>query len=321
MNNNELLEKLKKLKEIKLDSGWKSRTREVLFSQVSNSVAILDVPMKKRASFWFKKVLSFSCQPAAIALGVFAIFAFGIFGAQASKNIKPDNYFYTARILSEKAQLAVTFDEEKKEKLNVKLASTRAKDITDILSNTDLDKEENKKKVEKLAGAFKSEINNVKSGLENLNRIKEEKVAVASVEVEKTISKDDVAVGLGSINKEDDSKVYVVEADKGDKGLEIYTGVDVKAPDAIVPATSTVENLPQATTSQSFDSNVARLNEVDNSFDFATAKQILEQVNNLIENIDNKDVKIETPVATSAPVVITASTTTIATTSTTEKAE
>jgi hypothetical protein len=311
MNNNELLEKLKKLKEIKLDSGWKGQTREVLFSQVSNSVAILNVPMKKKVSLWLKKVLSFSCQPAAIALGVFAVFAFGIFGAQASRNIKPGNYFYTARILSEKAQLAVTFDEEKKEKLNVKLASTRAKDITDILSNTDLNKEENKKKVEKLAGAFKSEINNVKSGLENLNRIKEEKVAAVSVEVEKTISNDDAVVGLGAISKENDGKVYAVESGKG---LEIYSGATVKVPAVIIPSeistTSTVENLPQATTSQSFDS---KLNEAENSFvanDFVAAKQILEQVNSLINDMDNKEIKIETPIATSAPVVVSASTTT-----------
>ena len=67
------MEKLNKLKELRLDSGWKAETRDVLFSQISNSVDNLATPVEKVFSpaIVFKKIMSFTCQPTAIVAGVF----------------------------------------------------------------------------------------------------------------------------------------------------------------------------------------------------------------------------------------------------------
>jgi hypothetical protein len=284
MNDKELLEKLSELKTVKLDSGWKSRAKDLLFSQISNSATSIDGREEKEEISGFKKIFSFSLQPVAAALGVFAVFALGIFGLQTSRSIKPGNCFYTARVLSDKAQLAMTFDEEKKEKLGVKLASVRAQEITEVLSNTDLSKEENKKKAEKLSDAFKTEINNVKSGLENLNRIKEEKVAsVAPVS-----AGDGVEVETESAGGDDDSLVYAVDSEKENSGIQIYPGENN---DNLTATSSQFLNSISEQNQDAADGIVSTdlADEAENSFvanDFAAAKQLLEKVNNLIDGAE-----------------------------------
>ncbi len=281
MNDKELLEKLSGLKTVKLDSGWKSQARDLLFSQISNSTTSIDGQEEKEETSCFKKIFSFSLQPAAAALGVFAVFALGIFGLQTSRSIKPGNYFYAARVLSDKAQLAVTFDEEKKEKLGVKLASVRAQEITEVLSNTDLSKEENKKKAEKLSDAFKTEINNVKSGLENLNRIKEEKVALAAP----VSGGDGVEVKTESAGRDDDNLVYAVDSEREDSGIQIYPSENNES---LTATNSQPLNSISEQNQDAADGIVSTdlADEAENSFvanDFAAAKQILEKVNNLID--------------------------------------
>lgn len=298
MNDKGLLEKLNKLKEVKLDSDWKCQARDVLFSQISNSVADLDTVVEEKKVFWLSNFLSVSYRPAGFVLGVFALFIFSVIGVQATaKNVKPGNHLYAARVLSEKAQVAMTFDQEKKEKLNVKLAGARAKEITEVLSNTDLNKEENKKKAEKLSDAFKNEISTVKNGLENLNLLKEDAVVtIASIDETDNIADEEVIVSGGEINKKDGDQEVDVDNGESNPEVDSESKIDLSEESSSTEEVEDSENISvslsldqQATTTpKSFDS---KLSEAENSFvakDFVAAKQILEQVNILIEDI-NKD--------------------------------
>jgi len=238
MNDQELLKKLNNLKTIKPDDNWQKNYREVLFSQISAGSAETS-PASNFSVIWDNirpgKILADLVKPVwAMTLVCVLILIAGIGGVYASKNSKPGDSLYIAKIISEKAQLAMAFNEKDKAKLGLEFAVNRAKEITQVLKESKETVKQKSERVERLSQNFKNEINQVKTRLTAIKATQNQ-------------------------NKEDEAPVFGANLGKNDQGIEISEPAKPAAdneksvtekPDlknqAAANATSTAETAPQA---------------------------------------------------------------------------
>lgn len=101
----------------------------------------------------------------ATSLASVLILIIGLGGVYASKNSKPGDSLYIAKIISEKAQFAMAFNEKDKAKLGLEFAANRAKEMIQVLQDTGQTATINNDKLEKLSQNFKKEISQVKTRL------------------------------------------------------------------------------------------------------------------------------------------------------------
>lgn len=169
MNDQELLKKLNNLKQIKPDNNWQKEYREILFSQISAGRTEVDRKSDLRIvweSIMPRQILINLAKPVWLAsLASVLILIVGIGGVYASKNSKPGDSLYIAKIISEQAQFAMTFDEKNKAKLGVEFATNRAKEMIQVLEDTNQTVTTNNDKLEQLSQNFKKEISQVKNRL------------------------------------------------------------------------------------------------------------------------------------------------------------
>ena len=211
MNNKDLLKKLNSLKNIKPDIGWKKNQREILLSQISAgnreqaAQSSWSVVLEKIGSV---KILADLLRPAwVMGLVCFLILIAGIGGVYASKNSRPGDSLYIAKIISEKAQLAMTFDQKDKAKLSLEFATNRAKEITRMLKESGADQDgaaAQKDKLEKLSVNFKKEINQAKDNLASISTL--------------SISAEGLRDGEAG---QEESRIFGANLEKADQGLEI----------------------------------------------------------------------------------------------------
>src|SRR3989339_1983041 len=226
MKEKDLLIQLKKLKGVRPDREWKKTNRELLYSQIS---AQADDNVKIG---WFKSLerqLSIAflrvSQPAMTVL-LIIIFIFGgsVLSLRAARNTTPGDSMYIAKILSEKTQYALTFNEKSKAKLGLEFAGNRVKEINKVLAQTETVDTNKAETVEKLKSDFKKEISEVK---DRLARINDEQKNTATENVNKgdesSVAEEELAVG------EEDAPVFSAAFDRDDKGVQIAES-DLDAP-------------------------------------------------------------------------------------------
>ena len=172
MTEQQLIKKFNNLKEIKPDLEWKKANREILFCQISASRPIL-TPKSNLRIVWE------SIRPAQILINLakpvwltsaagLIIMVAGLGGVYGSKNAKPGDSLYMAKIISEKTQFAMTFNEKNKAKLNVEFAANRAKEMKLVLNDAAQSNETNNDKLKVLSQDFKKEIKQVKKRLTSI---------------------------------------------------------------------------------------------------------------------------------------------------------
>ncbi len=169
MEDGELLQKLNNLKTIKPDDNFKKNCREILYSQISAGVTA-NKSESNLKTIWDSimpgKVFMSMVKPVWVtSLASVLILVIGIGGVYASKNSKPGDSLYIAKIISEKAQFAMAFNEKDKAKLNLEFAANRAKEMIQVLQDTGQTATVNNDKLEKLSQNFKKEISQVKTRL------------------------------------------------------------------------------------------------------------------------------------------------------------
>ncbi len=212
MNDKEFLQKLNSLKSICPGEEWKARNREILISQIFNST----IPGEEKLAVfgWPQKIIRIFSQPAwAVLLIALLVISGGVFSARAARDIKPGGTLFIARVISEKAQLAITFDKEAKNKLGLHFANEHAKDITQILVESDADSDDNKTKTDKLAQDFKKEINEVRNKLKEIDasRVKEESLPAGN-------AADDDVFSANATREDQGVKLYFPESSGSSQG-------------------------------------------------------------------------------------------------------
>jgi len=231
MNEKDLLKKLNNLKNIQPDDNWKKNYREILYSQISAGAAVNKSESNLR-TIWESlapgRMFISMAKPVWItSLASILILVVGIGGVYASKNSKPGDSLYIAKIISEKAQLVMTFNEKDKAKLGLEFATNRAKEITQVLEESKEPEDKKGKQVEQLTQDFKKEISQVKNRLTTIK-----------------------AAEMNNQNKEEEPEVFGANLGRNDQRMEVAEPIKPEVKNDIleenkpaVIATTTKENL------------------------------------------------------------------------------
>ena len=267
MKNKELISKIKELQSAQADQEWKEKTRDFLYAKISeneNTATENNILIKTLTG-----VKNFFAQPSfAIVLVVAVVITSSLFGARAM-NFMPGDSLYIAQIISEEAQLALTFNQDKKTKLGIKFASDRAKEITQVLAQAQFSGDNNKNQEAELRQDFQKEIDIVKDKLAEIQEKQE---------------------------NNEEPVFFSADFTKDDQGLEIASSESDKGNKK--PTSDEPKQEANAHTM------LAEAEELFNQEDYGGAKQKIEEVDALInqenEETDNANSEMENATSTNA---------------------
>jgi hypothetical protein len=274
MTDKKILEQLKGLKSVRLSEETKKENKSVLLSQISNTSVKKEVPSNNNI-FNFKNVFSLMYRPVLVVAGIF-VFLSGalIVGGGFYDRLKPNDSLYIARIISEKARLNTTFNQEDRELLLARFASSHARDIANILMDSEFNTEENQDKVEELNYSFQNEISKVRDSVEKDYQESEEK----RLEEEKVIS-------ASSLREDNGIEINISEEEEEEIEEDSKTEEDSLA-------TSSEEEIVE----EKIEKNIEKINETENG------SRLIEEIESLfaekrfeevVEKLDEVDEIIE----------------------------
>jgi hypothetical protein len=221
IGDNELAKQLNSLKSIKPGEAWKIRHREFLLKQMETAQAAPVAAAGDIAvlSGWLSMFTKKITEPVmAVVLILLFMAGSAVASQQASKNSKPGDSLYIAKILSERTQLALTFNDKEKARLGIEFAGNRAKELNQVLAENGGEKEE---QAAKLVDNFKKEISAVKTRL-----------AKITGKTGETAAREDgkeAAVGSTTATGEEETGVFSANLGKDDKGISLSEPADAPA--------------------------------------------------------------------------------------------
>jgi hypothetical protein len=285
MTGKQLIYNLKELKNKETDNDFLKENRELLLTQISNSGAER-IGSFKRFCIAFENLAKASAKPAvAIATFILVLVTAGVFGTSYLESSKPTDPLYIARVLSERAKVNTTFNQEAREKLESKYALSHAEDIVLILSDKDFHSEENSEEIARLSQDFKEEINKASSNISNIEKNNREEV----IENNKSVAskEDNTTKTSEEDNKEgeikNDGVMMIAENNKDENGIEIMTTnnneEEISEGEAIELEIAQVEDQLNGTSSEDIFKEITKLFE-ENKFEEAKVR-----LNTLKENL------------------------------------
>lgn len=225
MNEKRLLQTLATLKSVGPRADWVKQNREVLSYQIFNGQesSPLSLSFFNRFHLFAHRLL----QPGAVAALIVVFFiGSGVVSINASKGSMPKDVLYIAKIISEKAEFAVAFDEETKAELNVRYAQNRATELNQLVREANGN--EGDPRVQELSENFKKEIAAVR---ERLHKLDEEAAKQATIEAQAqvkpklnlTVKKNTEATPeeTKATTEADSEEVFSAESGKEEKGIDI----------------------------------------------------------------------------------------------------
>lgn len=314
MHDKDLFKQLNILKSIKPDRAWKERNREILFKQIAGDLSVSAEDKLTLSqileSYIFAPAIKVFSQPVwtAVVITLLALTG-GTVSIFASRDAKPGDSLYIAKIISEKAQMTLTFNEKEKAKLNIEFAGNRAKELSQVI-NENKDGTAKNEKIEQLSNDFKKEIAAIKSKLENIN---------SNVAENKNTAADSKSVAESSEQNED-NQVFGANSGKSDQGMDV-------AEQAGAPNSAPVkdEKKTAGATEKSFEIKAGvlgkTLDEAEKLFDSKNFSGTLDKLTEANGIIDSGEVNGETEnkAATSSKEVLGASKEVVATSSAVKK--
>lgn len=244
MKEQEIITQLNKLRSISPQAEWKAVNRKILFTKIESSpAASQDVNQAKTAFIFRLPVKLIRTMPQPVMAVIFIILFMAASGAasvMASKNSKPGDSLYVAKIISEKTHYALTFNEHKKAQLGITFATNRVKEISQVLA--DESNGGKGEKVERLVNDFKKEISEAKTRIAKISS-----TAVAKPVIEAEINE------AGDNNEgesdENDTAMFSANLEKEEQGIELSepstktSDGKVEKPEIIVGSVDLAEEL------------------------------------------------------------------------------
>lgn len=217
----QIITEIKAMRKAVPDSEWKAKNRELLYNQISSTVNAEKGGIKYFInSNLFIQYLRTIPQSTMVAVFIFVFLAGGsVISLRASENAVPGDSFYIAKIMSEKTQQALTFDEKNKALLGLEFAGKRAQEINQVLAQSEIS-EKSEKQVEKLVDNFKKEIKTAKTRIEKINQNKiaeTQKLAENNLPAAEEEPKENEAV-----ENEPADGVFSANAEKDENGIQVY---------------------------------------------------------------------------------------------------
>ncbi len=286
MTNNDLLKQLNNLKDIKPDPDWKKTNRGILVNQIFGPET-----KKTRYEFSWAKIIGERLplqalrnvsQPAMVVVLVLIFLAgSGVLSIKAAQNTKPGDSLYIAKIVSEKAHLALTFDEREKARLGISFAGNRARELGQVMSQPD-NEPAKQAAMEKLVSDFKKEIDGVKT---HLAKISPEANKAAVAEDQGAPAGEEPAAEEPAA-EEGDMPVFSANAEKDNQGIELSEpSPETTAPSE--PSVSAPESMametPGEATSSAGEGEAATAGEETTAGD---PQEILNQAESFLNNDD-----------------------------------
>jgi hypothetical protein len=256
MTEKELIGKLNSMKSINLDSAWLKGNREVLYTQISNTGA-------GELSAWHKllcevKAIALTASKPAISIAslFIVLVSAGIFSHKIFSNAKPNESLYIARIISEKAKVNMTFNDQNRSKLEAKFAASHAQDIAAVLSGQNMDNDS--ETARNLSAEFDREINTVK---ENLARVTPQVETPAGSSLDnRTMAAEGQVI--------DNDQVFTADSSKASSGIEIDLSVAAGIDASQIAATSSIDvtdEVKQYFDNQEYSNAIDKLKEIEDS--------------------------------------------------------
>ncbi len=271
MEDKELIAKLKKLKEIKPAAKWQETNRSILMNQLYSSGKHFGVreTVKQRLSLrWLAnlpRTMRGLSQPAvAVFLIAMVIMGGGVMSIKAAKDSIPGETLYIAKILNEKTQQVLTFNETKKAHLGLTFAGNRAKELKEVLEQTEASAE----RVQQLVINFRKELAIAKERIARMNERTPRVVTPKPLnEIDANLTTDEI---VGEISE--DSQVFSANLGKEDNGIQVGEAVVTEVQDEETtlenqeevietpePATTTPEESEQADSAGSLQASSSEI--------------------------------------------------------------
>lgn len=283
-----LLDQLKNLKTIQPDKQWKIKNQEILFHQISNSTSPVVLTNQNKLVenlilayhyiiHLLRHIIHLLRQPAWAVCFILIIFGMSAVAAAhvAARYSQPGDSLYVAKIINEKAQLAVTFDQEKQSNLEFKFATGHAKDITKVLNDLSA---EHKDKAEKLSQDFKKEIKIARESIKSIKSKVYNDIDQSKNRVE-NIDQDNKADQNNHQSEQSKELTQVFSADLGrkEKGMQVFKNMDKQENNI----EKNIENTESATNTEKITNSVTTSTDnsvgviVDNADIIGTASSTL----------------------------------------------
>lgn len=291
-----LLSQLHNLQEIKPDKQWKAESQEFLRTHISDGVKS---GVFSKVMIWVKDFAKVSSQPAFAFTAFVLILITGVtFFNPVFSDAKPDDSLYIARIISEKAQVNMTFNKGNRDKLSAQFAINHAKDITNLMNDPQFHEEEGSQdKIANLSDDFNKEINSARASINSINERERNTYNInynQNKEYNSEGNASDLASNVDSGEADDEGVIFSADSKKDDQGLEIniqdegsdnnnaetVDDVDTAETDS---ATSTEEGNIATSTDESTAENV------DLSAQEQNASSTLNELQSITEEINEED--------------------------------
>lgn len=226
MNDKDLISQLNKLSEFKPDSNWKEENRKILLSQISGTKSVEEssvFDILKMPVLIMKSV----SQPVLVVFMFMFVFSGGYIGAKVVNNSQPGDSLYSAKIASEKARVALTFDEKEKVRLGIKYAGNRAKEIDRVLTDFENNTDNKEATVKKLLNDFNKEISGIKSRIAKFddNTVIVEDILSEEVIIEQENQENqentELAINTEIQSEDSENTMFSASLNKDDKGIKM----------------------------------------------------------------------------------------------------
>lgn len=255
MNEKRLLQTLASLKSVSPRPDWVKQNREVLSFQIFNGQesSPLSLSFFNRFNLFAHRLL----QPSAVAALIVVFFIVsGVVSINASKGSTPKDVLYVAKIISEKAEFAVAFDEETKAELSVRYAKNRVTELNQLVKESSGNEET--AQVQELSENFKKEIAAVRERLHRLDADADKQATIdaqATVkpklnlttkkETEQAPAEEGVGIGV------DAETVMSADSGKEEQGIQIS-----------IPAIQVLDEAEKLFNEKNYDQAIDKLGEI-----------------------------------------------------------
>lgn len=292
MNHKQIIKQLKSLKAHEVggqpQESWILQNRNILMSQIQPVKKDTDKYLLGENIYYVKylgQAFKQAFRPVALMCGILAVaLAYTAMSSVASASL-PGDMLYPIKTTSEKLQLSMTFDDEKKVELQMDFVSRRADEMQQLAKKP----ESNEVKTEKISKAAKKISQDVKDIKDNLNKIVTNSPTITTVQVAKSV----------------DDKTLKVEKDITNVHASLPNEVKKDVAKDMKEAISNTED-----TGTSALSVIAKTVEAKGDESGVTGKEVVNRVNERIKNAEKTIVAAAKEIdkmVTSTSVIISAS--------------
>ncbi len=183
MRKNELIKQLNSLQQkIKPDGKWLENNRDILLSQLKAQTNFDLAESQRHGLKFVKNIFAFAYKPA-VSMAVVFVLVFGswIATVSATKNSLPGDFLYNLKLTTERVQVNLAMDEEKKTNLELEFAGRRLQEIKTVVANAETTPQQ-KGNLDVTLKKFQESMVNLKTNLAKLEiKDKDKAVEIASV--------------------------------------------------------------------------------------------------------------------------------------------